>query len=148
MSSSAQQPGSGGDGGRGGEGGSKDDAVSKAAGFVVFSGIAMNIVKALTPKFPPLKPLPPPQQPQHPPPPQPSLLPPLHDEATKPAAREAEPSCGPAEPPPKAPQTVEIVQGDTLWGLSRKYGVPISEIKKANGLTGDTIYAGKKLVIP
>ncbi|CBI22016.3 unnamed protein product, partial [Vitis vinifera] len=45
-------------------------------------------------------------------------------------------------------KTIDIVKGDTLWGLSRKHGVSIDAIKEANGLTGDTIYAGKKLVIP
>ncbi|XXG77480.1 hypothetical protein AAC387_Pa08g1626 [Persea americana] len=49
---------------------------------------------------------------------------------------------------PSSPKTIEIVKGDTLWGLSRKHGVSIDAIKEANGLSGDTIYAGKKLVIP
>ena len=42
-----------------------------------------------------------------------------------------------------------IVQaGDTLWGISQKYGVTIEQIKEANGLTSDTIYVGQKLIIP
>jgi N-acetylmuramoyl-L-alanine amidase len=42
-----------------------------------------------------------------------------------------------------------IVQaGDTLWGISQKYGVTIEQIKEANGLTSDTIYIGQKLIIP
>ncbi|ONK81955.1 uncharacterized protein A4U43_C01F34630 [Asparagus officinalis] len=105
---------------------------------LAFSGIALSILKALTPK-------PPPQfQPQS-----------LH----KPSSSAPSPP-----PPPKKPvegdqlerrglssisaRTVEIVKGDTLWGLSRKYGVTIEAIKGANGITGDKIYAGKKLVIP
>ncbi|KAM1132432.1 hypothetical protein FF1_046827 [Malus domestica] len=45
-------------------------------------------------------------------------------------------------------KTIEIEKGDTLWGLSREHGAPIDAIKEVNGLTGDTIYAGKKLIIP
>jgi N-acetylmuramoyl-L-alanine amidase len=42
-----------------------------------------------------------------------------------------------------------IVQaGDTLWGISQKYGVTIEQIKEANGLTSDTIYVDQKLIIP
>lgn len=35
--------------------------------------------------------------------------------------------------------------GDTLWGLSRKFGVPVEEIKRRNGLMADTIYVGQIL---
>ncbi|KAM1011652.1 hypothetical protein ACFX2C_046968 [Malus domestica] len=47
-------------------------------------------------------------------------------------------------------KTIEIEKGDTLWGLSREHGEiqPVDAIKEVNGLTGDTIYAGKKLIIP
>ena len=43
-------------------------------------------------------------------------------------------------------KTIDIVKGDTLWDLSRKHGVSIDAVKEANGLIGDTIYAGKKTV--
>ncbi|KAG9448209.1 hypothetical protein H6P81_014337 [Aristolochia fimbriata] len=106
--------------------GGKEPGVAKTAGIVVFSGIAMSILQAFFPK----------KEAQH----QPLAFP--------------EPMV-PKEPiipaPPettRAPETVKIEKGDTLWGLSRKYGVSIDAIKEANGLTGDTIYAGKKLVIP
>ncbi|MGJ8723765.1 MAG: LysM peptidoglycan-binding domain-containing protein [Roseibacillus sp.] len=38
--------------------------------------------------------------------------------------------------------------GDTLWGLSRKYGVSVDEIRQANGLTSDVIITGQSLNIP
>jgi LysM repeat protein len=38
--------------------------------------------------------------------------------------------------------------GDTLWGLSKKYGTSVTKIKKANGLSSDTIVNGKTLKIP
>ncbi|XP_068661309.1 uncharacterized protein [Aristolochia californica] len=104
----------------------KEAAVAKTAGFVVFSGIAMSILKAFFPKKDAYH-----QSPAFPEPKEPIMPIPL--EKTR---------------PPAAPQTIKIEKGDTLWGLSRKYGVSIDAIKEANGLTGDTIYAGKKLVIP
>lgn len=38
--------------------------------------------------------------------------------------------------------------GDTLWHLSRRFHVSIADLKSANGLKGDTIVAGARLVIP
>ncbi|KAM7258546.1 hypothetical protein ACFE04_014287 [Oxalis oulophora] len=43
---------------------------------------------------------------------------------------------------------VEVTSGDTLRGLSRKHGVLIEAIKQVNGLSGDTIHVGEKLIIP
>lgn len=45
--------------------------------------------------------------------------------------------------------TVYIVEaGDTLWEISRCFGVAVSAIKEANNLTKDTIFVGQRLVIP
>ena len=41
-----------------------------------------------------------------------------------------------------------VRKGDTLWGISRKYGKSVSAIKKANNLKSDTIRAGQRLRIP
>lgn len=42
-----------------------------------------------------------------------------------------------------------IVQaGDTLTGISRKYGTTVAAIKKQNGLNSDIIGAGQKLMLP
>ena len=38
--------------------------------------------------------------------------------------------------------------GDTLWGLSRKYGVSVDQIRQANSLTSDVIVTGQSLSIP
>ena len=38
--------------------------------------------------------------------------------------------------------------GDTLWGLSRKYGVSVDAIRQANGLSSDVIVTGQSLSIP
>ncbi len=41
-----------------------------------------------------------------------------------------------------------MAKGDSLWKLSRDYGVSVSEIKAANGMTNDTIQIGKTINIP
>ena len=40
------------------------------------------------------------------------------------------------------------IDGDTLYGLSRKYGTSVSAIQRANKLKGTTIVRGKTLLIP
>jgi len=40
-----------------------------------------------------------------------------------------------------------IVAGDTLGGIAHTYGVSVDEIRRWNGLKGDVIHAGKRLVI-
>lgn len=50
---------------------------------------------------------------------------------------------------PAATTTVHTVgKGDTLWGLSKKYNVTVDAIKRANGMTKDTVVLGSKLQIP
>ncbi len=41
-----------------------------------------------------------------------------------------------------------VRRGDTLYGLSRKYGRSVSSIKSANGLRSDLIRDGQRLKIP
>lgn len=41
-----------------------------------------------------------------------------------------------------------ITSGDSLWGLSRKYGVSVDELRQANGISGDKIVTGQTLKIP
>ena len=51
--------------------------------------------------------------------------------------------------PAEASHTVHVVQrGETLFKIGLKYGLLVTTMKAANGLTGDTIYAGQRLVIP
>ncbi|KAH0653776.1 hypothetical protein KY289_031454 [Solanum tuberosum] len=129
----------------------QEKTIAKAAGFVVVSGIAMSILKALNPfnnqsinskisevKATVFESAPSQTQPQV-----------LQQCQPEPEPIVKKPSCC-AERRAKevSPNVIEIERGDTLWGFSRKYGVSIEEIKEANGLEGDTIYAGKKLVIP
>ncbi|KAH7510657.1 hypothetical protein FEM48_Zijuj04G0105400 [Ziziphus jujuba var. spinosa] len=153
----------------------KDSAVAKTAGIVVFSGIALSILKAINPlnrnrneTHPFSEPTQPIQMPTSQPPPKPEepifkmsyetlvflpfclVLSYLYQKPISCIDQNVpeEKINVPEEAPESSQRTVKIVKGDTLWGLSRKYGVSIDAIKEANGLKGDTIYAGKKLRIP
>ncbi len=42
----------------------------------------------------------------------------------------------------------EVKAGDSLWALSKRYGVSVEAIQKANGLTSEKIRQGQKLRIP
>jgi membrane-bound lytic murein transglycosylase D len=43
---------------------------------------------------------------------------------------------------------VHTVQaGDTLWNISQKYGYSIAELKRLNGITGNTVKVGQKLKV-
>gem|GEM_PF-1653450 len=42
----------------------------------------------------------------------------------------------------------KVKRGDTLWGLSKRYGRSVSSIKRANGLRSSTIRLGQTLKIP
>ena len=44
--------------------------------------------------------------------------------------------------------TYTVRPGDTLYLIAQRNGVSVNSIKSANGLSGDTIYVGQKLVIP
>ncbi|MEM1296529.1 MAG: LysM peptidoglycan-binding domain-containing protein [Verrucomicrobiota bacterium] len=41
-----------------------------------------------------------------------------------------------------------VSRGDTLWGISRRYGVSVSAIKSANKIQSDVVRTGQTLRIP
>lgn len=45
-------------------------------------------------------------------------------------------------------QTYIVLEGDTLFGISKQFGVSVSEIKSANKLNSNTIFVGDVLIIP
>ncbi len=49
---------------------------------------------------------------------------------------------------PSNPQVVEVREGDTLYGLSRRYNIPVSDLIAANRLPNERIAIGQRLVIP
>lgn len=51
----------------------------------------------------------------------------------------------------RVPKTATVLQGDTLWDIAKRYyddGSRWKDIAEANGLTEDSVTAGRKLVIP
>lgn len=44
--------------------------------------------------------------------------------------------------------TIDVAPGDTLYALSKKHGVPVSELMRANNLAGPQLRVGQKLVLP
>ena len=55
------------------------------------------------------------------------------------------------EPPKPEPRTTissyVVKQGDTLYSLSRRFGMSVTELKSLNGLTGSTINIGQTLKV-
>jgi len=58
------------------------------------------------------------------------------------------PTPKPVKPKKPAPIRHLVKKGDTLYGLSRKYGTTVSAIQRANRMSGTTIVTGKTLLIP
>jgi murein DD-endopeptidase MepM/ murein hydrolase activator NlpD len=53
------------------------------------------------------------------------------------------------QPPPGANgEAIEVQQGETLYSISRRTGVPVATIKDANGLSSDAVRPGQRLVMP
>jgi LysM repeat protein len=45
-------------------------------------------------------------------------------------------------------ETIEVQSGDTLYAIARRYNVSVTELKSANGLSSDSVYAGQRLTLP
>lgn len=41
----------------------------------------------------------------------------------------------------------EVMSGDTLWIISQLFGTTIANLRQLNGITGDMIYVGQKMII-
>lgn len=60
-----------------------------------------------------------------------------------------EPAPPPPPPPPPAPLTHMVRKGETVAGIAKKYGVPQSELLKANNLpSAKALRPGKAITIP
>lgn len=55
-----------------------------------------------------------------------------------------------SSPPPTAPAAKyhKVVSGDTLFSLAGKYRTSVSDLKRINGLSGDSIRVGQSLRLP
>ena len=58
-----------------------------------------------------------------------------------------QPSYRPA-PTARPGESVEVQPGDTLYGLSRRHGVSVSELMEVNGLSNPSLHPGQKLYLP
>jgi LysM repeat protein len=78
---------------------------------------------------------------------------PMPEPDPRPIAEPEIPVVEPATPiPPTTPPVTEAVYhtvrgGETLYALSRRYGVSVADIKRLNSLTGNTISVGQQLRI-
>lgn len=45
-------------------------------------------------------------------------------------------------------QTYIVSKGDTLYGISKQFDVPVETLKRVNNLTSNTITVGQTLQIP
>ncbi len=61
---------------------------------------------------------------------------------TKVDSNEVKPSQATPQPPGHT-----VSQGETLFGIAQSYGMSVTELKKMNNLSADTIYIGQKLVV-
>lgn len=77
-------------------------------------------------------------------PPRPAARPPATRTPTTPAARTR---AQPARPATGA-RTHVVAQGETLFGLARRYGVSVDNLRSANKLPDNNIRIGQRLVIP
>ncbi len=86
--------------------------------------------------------------------PAPTQVPPIAPTEAPTEAPTAVPTAAPTtegggEINPSTIQTRYVVQkGDTLYSLSKRFGVSIEMIQKANNLTGTDIKVGQELIIP
>jgi LysM repeat protein len=61
---------------------------------------------------------------------------------------------GAAAEPPRSPapasgaRTHEVLAGETLFGIARRYGVTVDAIREANRMESDQVRTGQRLVIP
>ena len=64
------------------------------------------------------------------------------------AARGAAAAVRPAAPgPADVPKTHLVQPGDTLYNISRRFGVSVQELRELNHLTSDEVKLGQKLVV-
>jgi len=49
---------------------------------------------------------------------------------------------------PSSGKTYTVRKGDSLWSISRKFGISLTSLKKANGMRRNTIKPGQKITVP
>ncbi|MDE5660569.1 MAG: LysM peptidoglycan-binding domain-containing protein [Muribaculaceae bacterium] len=63
-------------------------------------------------------------------------------------APQQQPEAAPKQKAANRPRTHKVAKGDTLFGLSKRYGVSVKAIQDANNLTNNNLRIGQRLTIP
>jgi len=57
-------------------------------------------------------------------------------------------SPAPSSSPSRGLRRHRVARGETLYSIARRYGVTVDELKRANGLSSNTILVGRELRVP
>lgn len=68
-------------------------------------------------------------------------------EITEPQPKAEEPKPAP-KPKAKTATTHKVAKGDTLYSLSKRYGVSVERIREANNMSDNNLAVGRRLKIP
>ena len=83
-----------------------------------------------------------------PPPATTSAIQPYSAGRSPPDARDPRYAAAPSRVAPERGELVEVQAGDTLYGLSRRYNVPVSELMAVNDMKSPSLKPGQKLYLP
>lgn len=72
----------------------------------------------------------------------------VYEETSPVSPTPVDPGVAPAAPVTATAKEHTVVPGDSLWKMSKQYGVTIAAIKAANQMTNDNVILGKKMIIP
>ncbi|KAL2645257.1 hypothetical protein R1flu_012844 [Riccia fluitans] len=103
-------------------GGDKDNTVAQVAGAVIASGVVWSLYKSVRGR----------------------------GGATTPAAEETtEVKPTPSKSRTNSDVSYNVVKGDTLWNISRRYGVTVDDVRDANAIPDvNYIVPGETFIIP
>lgn len=76
------------------------------------------------------------------------VIPPAKPIPPKPAPAKTAAAAKKAKPAAKPPLTYLVQEKDSLWKISRRFGVDVEKLKKANNMTSDKLKPGMTLKIP
>ncbi|MEO0733650.1 MAG: glucosaminidase domain-containing protein, partial [Bacteroidota bacterium] len=77
--------------------------------------------------------------------PRPNPNPPATTTPQPPVVRPPTNTVPPTNPNVPVPQYHSVVKGETLYAISRRYGLTVAQLQQLNGLTGTTISVGQRL---